>query len=113
MSDMSRIADEHHILKLANAYSHAVTRRDGKMSAAVYAEDGELVAFGRPPIKGRAALEKAFHATFSPLAFITQSCFAPVIEVGGKARTGAVMRSSGSRCLPKPMSVAAVLLRAS
>jgi ketosteroid isomerase-like protein len=83
MSDERRIADEHQILKLANAYSHAVTRRDGGMSAAVYTEDGELTAFGRPPIKGRAALEKAFHATFSPLAFITQSCFAPVIEVDG------------------------------
>jgi ketosteroid isomerase-like protein len=87
MNDQSRIADENQILKLANAYSHAVMRRDGVRAAAVYTEDGQLTAFSRPPIVGRAALEAAFVATFSPLLFITQACVAQVIEVDGDRAT--------------------------
>jgi ketosteroid isomerase-like protein len=87
MDDQGRIADENQILKLANAYSHAVMRRDGVRAAAVYTEDGQLTAFSRPPIVGRAALEAAFVATFSPLLFITQACVAQVIEVDGDRAT--------------------------
>lgn len=83
MSDQQRVADEHDILKLANAYSHAVMRRDGRLAALTYTADGQLVAFGRPPIVGREALSAAFVATFSPLAFITQACVGSVIEVHG------------------------------
>jgi roadblock/LC7 domain-containing protein len=83
MDEAQRIADEHDILKLANAYSHAVMRRDGALAARTYAQDGQLIAFGRPPIVGRAALAAAFTATFSPLAFITQACVGHVIEVEG------------------------------
>jgi ketosteroid isomerase-like protein len=83
MTDQQRVADEHDILKLANAYSHAVMRRDGKLAALTYTEDGQLVAFGRPPIVGREALSAAFTATFSPLSFITQACIGSVIEVQG------------------------------
>jgi ketosteroid isomerase-like protein len=87
MDDRQRVADEHDIVQLANAYSHAVMRRDGRMAAQVYAEDGQLSAFGRPPIVGRAALEAAFIATFSPLAFITQSCVAQIMQVEGDRAT--------------------------
>jgi ketosteroid isomerase-like protein len=83
MDDQQRVIDEHDILKLANAYSHAVMRRDGALAARTYAEDGQLIAFGRPPIVGREALAAAFTATFSPLAFITQACVGHVIEVEG------------------------------
>jgi hypothetical protein len=85
MDDQQRVADEHEILKLANAYSHAVMRRDGALAALTYAQDGQLIAFGRPPIVGREALSAAFVATFSPLAFITQTCVGHVIEVVGDA----------------------------
>lgn len=83
MDDQQRVADEHDILKLANAYSHAVMRRDGQLAAKTYAQDGQLIAFGRPPIVGHEALGAAFHATFSPLAFITQACVGHVINVEG------------------------------
>jgi ketosteroid isomerase-like protein len=83
MDDQQRVIDEHDILKLANAYSHAVMRRDGRLAAQTYAEDGQLIAFGRPPIVGREALAAAFTATFSPLAFITQACVGHVIQVEG------------------------------
>jgi len=83
MDHLQRVADEHEIVKLANAYSHAVMRRDGRLAAKTYAQDGQLIAFGRPPIVGREALGAAFEASWSPLAFITQICGGQVINVEG------------------------------
>ena len=82
-AQFQRLSDEIAINRLLAAYSHAVMRLDAAGSAAVYTEDGVLSAFNGPDILGRAAIEAAFVATFTPVRFLIQNCGASVIEVDG------------------------------
>jgi len=74
------------IRALADRYSDAACRRDPGNMAAVYAEDGELVAFGNP-ITGRKALESAFVHTCDTFVLINQICSGAVITVDGDRAT--------------------------
>lgn len=82
-AQLRRLSDEIEITRLIAAYSHAVMRLDPAAAAAVYAEDGVLSAFNGPDIVGRAAIEAAFVAAFSPVRFLIQNCGACVVEVDG------------------------------
>jgi ketosteroid isomerase-like protein len=82
-AQLRRLGDEIEINRLLAAYSHAVMRLDPVASAAVYTENGVLSAFNGPDIVGRAAIEAAFVATFTPVRFLIQNCGASVIEVDG------------------------------
>jgi uncharacterized protein (TIGR02246 family) len=82
-AQVRRLSDEIEIGRLIAAYSHAVMRLDPATAAAVYTEDGVLSAFNGPDIVGRAAIEAAFVATFTPVRFLIQNCGACVIEVDG------------------------------
>ena len=83
VAELRRMSDEIAINRVLAAYSHAVMRLDPQRAAAVYTEDGVLSAFNGPDIVGRAAIEAAFVANFTPVRFLIQNCGASVIEVDG------------------------------
>jgi len=74
------------IRSLADLYSDAANRRDVKAMAAVYAEDGELVAFGQA-YRGRGTIEQVFVETMERLEFVNQICGAGVLQVDGDRAT--------------------------
>ncbi len=74
------------IRALADRYSDAACRRDPAAMAAVYARDGELVAFGNI-IAGRNTLEATFAGTCETFALINQICSGAVINVDGDKAT--------------------------
>jgi ketosteroid isomerase-like protein len=79
-----QLAQDHFAIRqLANAYSHAVMRRDAAAAAEVYLEDGVLSAFYAPDIVGRMAIAGVLHAALEPLDFITQTCAAEMVSVEG------------------------------
>lgn len=74
------------IRALGDRYSDAACRRDPVDMAAVYSDDGELVAFGNS-IKGREALESTFVHTCNTFALINQICSGAIINVDGDRAT--------------------------
>ena len=74
------------IRSLVDQYSSAANRLDNKGMAAVYAEDGELVAFGKS-FKGRQEIEKVFGQTIGLMQVMNQICSGGVITVDGDRAT--------------------------
>lgn len=77
------MSDVDAINALAARYSDAAARLDGVAAAAVYAEDGVLMAFSGPEIVGRPAIEQALKLTLEPLDFLSQQCTGGMITVDG------------------------------
>ena len=74
------------IRALVDRYSDAANRLDPKGMAAVYAEDGEVVAFGNS-FKGRETIEEVFGQTIGLMDVMNQVCSGAVIEVQGDKAT--------------------------
>lgn len=74
------------IRQLADRYTDAANRLDATGMAAVYAEEGELHAFGNV-LAGRAAIEASFTPMVERFEFINQVCSAPIITVDGDRGT--------------------------
>ena len=82
MSGNDNTADLVAIRALVDRYSDAANRMNAKDMAAVYMEDGEVVAFGTS-YKGRAMIEDVFGQTIGLMAVMNQICSGGVIEVDG------------------------------
>ncbi len=68
------------ICQLADRYTDAANRLDAAGMAAVYADEGELHAFGNV-LAGREAIEESFTPMVQRFEFINQVCSAPDITV--------------------------------
>jgi ketosteroid isomerase-like protein len=62
-------------------YETAWSARDAKALAALFAEDGYVLASGRPPVKGRAAIETHYQGQGGPL-FLRAFAYAAEGSVG-------------------------------
>jgi ketosteroid isomerase-like protein len=62
-------------------YEKAWSARDAKALAALFAEDGYVLASGRPPVKGRAAIETHYQGQGGPL-FLRAFAYAAEGSVG-------------------------------
>lgn len=67
---------------LADRYSDAANRLDAAAMAAVYTEDGEIVAFGNS-FKGHKAIEGVFRQTIGLMEVMNQICSGAIIELAG------------------------------
>lgn len=74
------------IRALVDRYSDAANRMNAADMAAVYAEDGEVVAFGTS-FKGRPAIEEVFGQTIGLMDMMNQVCSGAIIEVSGDTAT--------------------------
>jgi ketosteroid isomerase-like protein len=74
------------IRSLTEQYIAAANRLDAKGMAAVYAEDGEIIALGNR-FSGRAAIEKVFVETMGIMDVMNQICSGGVIDVEGNRAT--------------------------
>lgn len=82
-----KLADENAIRDLARRYAHYVWRKDVAGAIGLFTADGEMDTGDRPPIKGKAALAKAYEA------MITGPDFLPfvhnhIVELDGDAASG-------------------------
>ena len=75
------------IRSLVDRYSAAANRLDSSGMAAVYADDGELLALGNPLI-GRPAIEAAFAQTMGKFDVMNQICSGGVIAIDADRATG-------------------------
>jgi uncharacterized protein (TIGR02246 family) len=74
------------IRSLTERYSAAANRLDAKGMAAVYVEDGEIIALGNR-FSGRPAIEKVFAETMGIMEVMNQICSGGVIDVAGDHAT--------------------------
>jgi SnoaL-like domain len=86
---MSKTEDELAIRQLAAAYADACNRMNPVDMAAVYAEDGELVAlqFSEKPMKGREKLQRIFANLISERDFIFYMIFSGIVNLDGDKAT--------------------------
>jgi hypothetical protein len=86
---MNQQEDELAIRQLASAYADACNRMNAADMAAVYAEDGELVAlqFSEKPMKGRDKLERIFTTLLQERDFIFYMIFSGIVNLDGDKAT--------------------------
>ena len=82
------LADEAAIRDLARRYAHCVWQKDAAGAIALFAEDAEMDTGDRPPIRGRAALLKAYDAMFAS-SELRPMVHNHVIDLDGDDATGA------------------------
>jgi len=80
--------DEVAIRALTDRYMQAAARLDPVAMAAVYTDDGEVIAFGNR-FAGRPAIEAVFASTIGLMQVLNQSCSGGVITVDGDRATAA------------------------
>jgi ketosteroid isomerase-like protein len=56
------------LARVLSDYEEAWRKRDASALAALFAEDGFVLANGRPPVKGRASIERHYQGQGGPLA---------------------------------------------
>lgn len=56
------------LARVLTDYEKAWTAKDAKALAGLFAEDGWVLSNGRPPVQGRAAIEKRYEGSGGPLA---------------------------------------------
>lgn len=74
------------IRALVDRYSDAANRMDAQGMASVYAENGEVDAFGKV-FTGRAAIEEVFGQTIGLMEVMNQICSGGVIDLDGDTAT--------------------------
>ena len=87
MSSIDNTADIVAIRALVDQYSAGANRLNPKEMAAVYAEDGEVVAFGTG-FKGRDTIEEVFSQTIGLMEVMSQICSGGEITVDGDTAKG-------------------------
>jgi ketosteroid isomerase-like protein len=69
------------LARVLTDYEQAWTARDARGLAALFADDGFVLSNGRPPVRGRAAIEKQYTGAGGPL-FLRAFAFATENNVG-------------------------------
>lgn len=82
-----RLADTEAIRDLARRYAHCIWQKDSAGAARLFAEDGEMLFEGRPPIKGRQGLIESY-GTLLASAMFHPFVHNHVIELHGDSATG-------------------------
>ena len=76
-------APDPEILKVADAYAAAMRAGDAAAAASVFADDAVEMPPGRPPVRGRSAIEAYYTGLFGSVRFLAFTLFHTEVRVSG------------------------------